>query len=106
MHAALKKAPAITAGSLILPCSLLAATFFAPFISAGAISAYNYAYNIFIIVSGILTYGVCNYIFPKLSDVNGEENGEAFRLLTQNGIKSALLLVLPFRRAVSCFRRG
>lgn len=96
MHAVLKKAPAITAGSLILPCSLLAATFFAPFISAGAISAYNYAYNIFIIVSGILTYGVCNYIFPKLSDVNGEENGEAFRLLTQNGIKSALLLVLPF----------
>ena len=96
MRAALKKAPAITAGSLILPCSLLAATFFAPFISAGAISAYNYAYNIFIIVSGILTYGVCNYIFPKLSDVSGEENGEAFRLLTQNGIKSALLLVLPF----------
>ncbi len=96
MRAALKKAPAITAGSWILPFSLLAATFFAPFISDAAISAYNYAYNIFIIVSGILTYGVCNYIFPKLSDLNGAESENAFCRLIKSGIKSALLLVLPF----------
>ena len=92
MLTALKKAPAVTAGSWLLPLGLLAATFFAPFISDTAITSYNYAYNIFIIVSGVLTYGVCNFVFPKFS---AADKGE-FAPLLRRAVKSALLLVFPF----------
>lgn len=92
MISALKKAPAVTAGSWLLPLGLLAATFFAPFISDTAITAYNYAYNIFIIISGVLTYGVCNFVFPKFSSVSADD----FVPLLRRAQKSALLLVFPF----------
>ena len=63
--------------------------------SGTAIVVYENAFSIFTIAAGLLTYGICNYIFPKLSEriAKGDKNG--FLHLTEIGTVASLALILP-----------
>lgn len=96
---ALKAVPPIMLGSWLLPAGKLAGLYFASLLSVpGAVSVLDYTNIIFIIIAGTLTYSICNYAFPLLSRLSGEE-GEWNRVV-RNGIYASAAIIIPFSAAV------
>ena len=97
-------------GSWLIPMTSLIAKSFSSFIDGNTIEAgayagtaivvYENAFAVFSIAAGLLTYGICNYIFPKLSEraAGGDEKG--FSGLVENGMFASLALILPICAAV------
>lgn len=90
---ALKMSPAVIVGAWLMPASTLITNFFASFVSDASVAVFDYSISVWLIASGVLTYGVCNFIFPKLSAVAEDE--QTFIEAARGGIKAALLLSLP-----------
>ena len=82
-------------GSWLIPVSTLTATFFSSYISGSAIVVFDYAFSIYSIIAGVLTYGVCNYIFPKLSEKAAVADAAGFAASVRGTLFSALALILP-----------
>lgn len=98
---ALKMTPPIMIGSWLAPIGMLTGTHFAAQLTvSGAITVFEYAININNILTGILTYGICNFTFPRLSRQNVTGDREAFSSTARAGILSALAIVLPIMAAV------
>lgn len=87
-------------GSWLTPISLLAGTFFSTFASDNGNVVFEYAVNIFTMIAGILTYSICNYLFPSLSRLSASDNDGAFESASRAGIVSTAAVVLPFTAAL------
>ncbi|MBR7161062.1 MAG: polysaccharide biosynthesis C-terminal domain-containing protein [Clostridia bacterium] len=97
-------------GSWLIPMTSLIAKSFASLIDGETIEAgayagtaivvYENAFSVFSIAAGILTYGICNYIFPKLSERFAKGDGKGFSFLIENASFASLLLVFPIAAAV------
>lgn len=97
---ALKLTPPIIMGSWLSPVCLLLSMRFATYTGTqGAIPSFEYAINLFTVITGITTYGVCNYIFPKLSLQANSSEGE-FAHIGREGLLSALLMTVPIAAVV------
>ena len=100
LRACLANAPKIMAGAMLSPALLLAASFFASFVSESAFVVYDYAYGIYSIVSGIAVYGVGNFVFPRLSHLFAlGERAAAGRELAR-ALSFAAAISLPLCAAV------
>lgn len=91
---AMRMTPSIIMGSWLAPLCLLISMRFAALTKiAGAVPSFEYAVNLFTVITGITTYGVCNYIFPKLSaQVNS--NNDEFSDTAKTGLTSAILMTV------------
>ena len=58
-----------------------------------AVASFTNSWQLFLIVTGILTYGICNYIFPKLAQNAGDE--EKFADIVKTGLSAACFVVVP-----------
>ncbi len=97
---ALKMAPPILIGSWLVPAGTLLGTYFSSMTeTSGAVSVFDYANNIYFIAAGILTYSVCNYLFPKLSRISDTDIND-FNESVQNGIRGSLFVILPVSAAL------
>ncbi|MHB1151556.1 MAG: murein biosynthesis integral membrane protein MurJ [Eubacteriales bacterium] len=97
---AVKMAPPIMLGSWLAPAGVLSGLYFASFINIkGAVSVFDYANTVFIIVAGTLTYSICNYSFPLLSRLGNDESTEWSRVV-RSGITSSAAIIIPFAIAV------
>ena len=102
---AVKRALPVMCGSWLIPMTNLIAKAFSSFIDAesieqgaqagAAIVVYENAFSVFSIAAGLLTYGVCNYMFPKLSARYAAGDTEGFFRLLQQGLFSLLATALP-----------
>lgn len=102
-------------GSWLIPMTSLIAKAFSSFIDGNtiemgayagtAIVVYENAFSVFTIAAGILTYGICNYIFPKLSERVAGRDEKGFSRLVGNGMLASLALILPICAAV-CILSG
>lgn len=64
--------------------------------NAAAVSSFGLARDLFLLITGIFTYGICNYIFPKLSRLSAsEENQEEYGNVVKTGISVALFIIVP-----------
>lgn len=93
LRSALKMSPAVILGAWLLPASALAVNFFSSLVSDETVAAFDYSLAVWTIAAGVLTYGVCNFIFPKLSRLSCD--GEEFLSVARRGVGAALLLSLP-----------
>lgn len=101
MKNAVKSVLPVMAGSWLSPATVLIGAFFAPFtVVEGAVAVFDYANGLFIIISGILTYGICNFIFPTLSKLANEKDSAAYSSEVKNGISSMLFIIIPVAAAV------
>ncbi len=97
---AMKLTPPIMMGSWLSPVCMLVSMRFATYTATqGAIPAFEYAINLFTVITGITTYGVCNYIFPKLSAQANTETDD-FAKTGRIGLLSALLMTVPIASVV------
>lgn len=92
---ALKAAPSVIAGAWLLPACSLLITFFASFVSDRAVAAFDYSVTLWLIASGVLTYGVCNFILPSLSRTFSVGDDKEFSHQLVGAVFAALALSLP-----------
>lgn len=94
---ALKTVPPIMIGSWLIPAGLLAGMSFCSLSDVpGAVTVFDYAHTIYLMIAGILTYSICNYVFPLLSRRSTAGDSEGFAGLVRNAVMAAMLIVLPF----------
>ena len=106
----LRRALPVMFGSWLLPVTTLIAGAFSSYIpgdtievgvaNGAAIVVYENAFSVFTIAAGLLTYGICNYIFPKLSARAASGDKDGFARLIHDGLFSSLALILPITAAV------
>jgi len=92
---ALKLALPIMAGAWLVPVGMIIGQRFLSYAenSEFYISAFDYSINVFLLVTGILTYGIINYIFPKLAQ-NANDSIE-FAKIVKTGLSSACFIIAP-----------
>lgn len=110
LRLSLRRSVPIMFGSWLMPMGLLIANFFSSFVasdkidpsltSGAAIVVFETAFSVFSIVTGLFTYGVCNYIFPKLSEKNAKKDNIGFRQALHRGMLASLVLTLPVAASV------
>jgi len=101
LRRAIRMTPPIMIGSWLAPIGMLTGTHFAAQLpTPGAMTVFEYAININNILTGILTYGICNFTFPRLSRMNVSGESDGFCATARAGILSALAIVLPVMAAV------
>ena len=102
---ALRRSLPVMFGSWLIPMATLIANAFSSFIPSDTIEAgantgaaivvYENAFSVFSIASGLIVYGVCNYIFPKLSARAAANDGKGFARLIRDSLFASLTLILP-----------
>ena len=100
LRKAIRSAPPIMLGSWLTPAGTLIAIHFASLLSEGTASQYDYAYNVFAILAGTLTYSICNYYFPTLSRLAVEKDEEGFCRTVKTGLGASAAILFPFIAAV------
>ncbi|MDR0931008.1 MAG: murein biosynthesis integral membrane protein MurJ [Clostridiales bacterium] len=85
----------------VQPICVLINQRFASQLGEGSVTALSYANRIYILVVGVFSYAITNYIFPKLSLVKNDDS--AFNKLVTTGVKSILLITLPVMIGVMLF---
>ena len=97
----LRSAPPVMVGAWLTPLMLLIGTRFSAMAAGdGGITVFSNAYHTYILITGILTYSICNYVFPELSRLSAGSDGERFAAELRSGLRSALMISLPFTAAV------
>jgi len=99
LNKALKQLPPIMAGSWLMPVTIYSGIFFISLIT-DKVAIFEYANSIYVLVTGILTYSLCNYIFPKLSKLSGAGDGDSYVTASVQSLKIALGVIIPFTAAV------
>ena len=92
---ALKTALPIIAGSWLIPVSKMIINRFA---SHGedydsVVAAFGKSWSLFLIITGVLTYGICNYIFPTLAQ--NARNDREFAKIVRSGLSASAFVIVP-----------
>ena len=92
---AVKTALPVLAGSWLIPLSKMIINRFASLFEnyGSVVAALGKAWSLFLIITGILIYGICNYIFPKLAQ--NAKNNQEFVLIVRNGLSASLFVIAP-----------
>ncbi|MCL2773169.1 MAG: murein biosynthesis integral membrane protein MurJ [Oscillospiraceae bacterium] len=92
---AIKMTLPILAGSWLVPMSNLIANRFASGCenNNAVIAAFGKSWGLFLIITGILTYGICNYIFPKLAQKANDS--QAFASMVKTGLSASFFVIAP-----------
>ncbi len=80
--------------SWLAPASSLLATFYSSFVSDMTVAAFEYSLSVFTIASGLVTFGILNYVFPKLSS-SADDNPESFRETSSRTVQWSYIFSLP-----------
>lgn len=94
LRTVLRTAPTVLLSSWLLPGGALCGLYFASSASADGTTVFNYAHGIFLIAAGILTYSVCNYLFPALS-AQAARDRRAMEGTVRRGMIWLFTLTLP-----------
>lgn len=78
---------------------------YATFFGTGSVSALDYAYRLYLIISGVISLGLTNYIFPKLSKLHIDSDEKKFVATVVQSLRVILMIILPIVVGVSFFSR-
>ena len=98
---ALKLTPLIIMGSWLAPVCML--TSMRAALSTGiegAVPSFEYSVNLFTVITGITTYGICNYIFPELSSLASSDDNDGFNSTCRSGLSASILMTVPISACV------
>ncbi len=105
-----KRALPVMFGAWLIPMTTLTANAFSSYIDAesigeniaqgAAIVIFENAFSVFSIAGGLMTYGICNYLFPKLSAKFQGGDKEGFGASARMGLSISLAVTIPIAAAV------
>ena len=94
---AMRMLPPIMVGSWLSPLGILIGLSVSSLTAVpGAVTIFDYANTVYVIIAGTLSYSICNYIFPKLSRMDGLGDAKAFTETVRTTLEAALMVLLPF----------
>jgi len=101
---AVKMAPPIMAGAWLVPVGMALGRFFLSFSERPEfyVSAFTYSMTVFLLVTGVLTHAICNYIFPKLAQ--NADDGAAYAKIVKTGLTAACFVIMPVACAAFVLR--
>lgn len=104
LRLSLSRSLPVMLGSWLIPLGTLTANFFSTYVEMGgengtAIVVFENAFSVYTIAAGLLTYGVCNYIFPKLSASFAEGDQKGFSDAIRKSVTASFLITLPIAAA-------
>lgn len=89
----------------VLPINNLVSTRLASGMDESALSALEYAYKLYIVISGVFTYAIGNIIFPELSRASTEKDGEEFKNIIVKAIKLLSFILIPLTLGIIIYRQ-
>lgn len=89
----------------VLPINNLVSTRLASGMEEGAMSALEYAYKLYVVISGVFTYAIGNIIFPELSRASSENNDEAFQKLVIKAIRLLSFILIPLTFGIMIYKK-
>jgi len=91
-----KLALPILISSWVQPICVMINTIFASYLNNGqAVAGLEFANRLYIIIVGVFTFGITNYIFPSLSKMSGGGNDDGFKSVMTSSIKVMLIIIAP-----------
>jgi len=91
-----KLAIPILISSWLQPICVMINTIFGSYLNGGqAVAGLEFANRLYIIIVGVFTFGITNYIFPSLSKMSGGGNADGFKDVMSKSIKVMLLIIAP-----------
>ena len=90
-----KMALPIIAGAWLVPVVMMSGIYFTSLVENDEFynTAFNIAMLLFLLVTGILTHGVCNYIFPKFAQ--NANNEQEFARILKSGFSGLAFIIAP-----------
>jgi len=95
----------ILISTAVLPVNNLVSTRLASGMETGAVAALEYAYKLYIVISGVFTYAVGNIIFPELSRAASEKEEESFKDIIQKAIRLLTFILIPLTLGIMLYRQ-
>ncbi len=95
----------ILVSSWVQPVCVVINTRFASNLGEGAIAGLEYANKLFIIIVGVFTFAITNYIFPALSRASASGDDEGFRSTMKTAFSSMLALIMPVAAGMALFAK-
>ena len=91
----LKTALPVLAGAWLIPMSKQIANGFSSICGNynSVIAAFGKSWGLFLIITGILVYGISNYIFPKLAQCAGDNR--EFAAIVKTGLSASVFVIAP-----------
>lgn len=94
----------ILISTAVLPVNNLVSTRLASGMDESAISALEYAYKLYIVISGVFTYAIGNIIFPELSRASSDSKKEEFKNIIVKAIKLLSFILVPLTFGIMIYK--
>lgn len=95
----------ILISTAVLPINNLFSTRLASGMEEGAVAALEYAYKLYIVISGVFTYAVGNIIFPELSRASSDNKNDEFKDIISKAIRLLTFILIPLTLGIIIYRQ-
>lgn len=89
----------------VLPINSLVSTRLASGMGDDAVAAMEYAYKLYIVISGVFTYAIGNIIFPEMSRASADHDQESYRDIIQKAVRMMIYLLIPLSIGIMIFKQ-
>jgi len=90
-----KMALPILISSWVQPLCIVINTRYASYLAGGTIASLGYANRLYILLTGVFSFAITNYIFPKMSKASSEENWNEYNKILNKSLISIIAIMLP-----------
>ena len=95
----------IILSTAVLPINTLISTRFASDFGDKGIASLDYAYKLYIVISGVFTYAIGNIIFPELSRAISSKDTIEYKNIIERAIKLSSYILIPLTCGIIIFSK-
>lgn len=95
----------ILISTAVLPINNLVSTRIASGLEENAVATLEYAYKIYVVISGVFTYAIGNIIFPELSRASSDKNKEEFKSIISKAIQLLVCILIPLTIGIIIYKQ-
>lgn len=89
----------------VLPINNLVSMWLASSMENNALSAMDYAYNLYAVISGIFTYAIGNIIFPEMSRASANSDKVAYKDIIVKALRMMSYVLIPLSVGIIIYRQ-
>ncbi len=100
-----KLAVPILVSTAVLPINNLVATRLASNLENSPVATMEYAYKLYVVISGVFTYAIGNIVFPSMARASAENNQEEYIALLHKALKMMSFLLIPLTIGIAIYSK-
>ena len=95
----------IIISTAVLPINTLISTRFASNFGEKGIASLDYAYKLYLVISGVFTYAIGNIIFPELSRAIASKNTTEYKNIIERALRLSSYILVPLSCGIIIFSK-